>query len=131
MTNSEVLQIAMEQSAIDANCNVTDFSSSSNVVVISRAYDDNRFIGMAGCSADCDSMWQIGIDVLPDYRRKGIASALTSRLAVEVVNREKVPFYSAAWSNIKSVRNAIASGFKPAWVELTAESCDLVTELNG
>ena len=94
------------------------------------AYDEGRLVGLAGCSADCDTMWQIGIDVLPEYRRQGIASALTSRLAVEVLERGRVPFYCAAWCNVKSVRNAIKSGFRPAWVEMTAKPCETVDEMN-
>ena len=94
------------------------------------AYDGDKLIGLAGCSADCDTMWQIGIDVLPAYRRQGIASALTSRLAIEILNRGKVPFYCAAWCNIKSVRNAIRCGFRPAWVEMTAKSCETVDGMN-
>ena len=94
------------------------------------AYDGVRLVGLAGCSADCDTMWQIGIDVLPPYRRQGIAAALTSRLAVEILNRGKVPFYCAAWCNIRSVRNAIKSGFRPAWVEMTAKPCEMVDEMN-
>ncbi|HZJ57603.1 MAG TPA: GNAT family N-acetyltransferase [Clostridia bacterium] len=84
------------------------------------AYDGDILIGLSGCSADCDTMWQIGIDVLPEYRRQGIAAALTSRLAVEILKRGKVPFYCCSWSNLGSVRNAIKSGFRPAWVEHTA-----------
>ena len=94
------------------------------------AYDGDRLIGLAGCSADCDSMWQIGVDVLPAYRRQGVASALTSRLALEILERGKVPFYCCAWCNMKSARNAIRSGFTPAWVELTMRSVDLINELN-
>ena len=94
------------------------------------AYDNGRLIGLAGCSADCDTMWQIGIDVLPAYRRQGIAAGLTSRLAVEILNRGKVPFYCAAWCNVKSVRNAIKSGFRPAWVEMTAKPCGTVDGMN-
>ena len=94
------------------------------------AYDGVRLVGLAGCSADCDTMWQIGIDVLPPYRRQGIAAALTSRLAVEILNRGRVPFYCAAWCNIRSVRNAIKSGFRPAWVEMTAKPCEMVDEMN-
>lgn len=94
------------------------------------AYHNGKLVGLAGCSADCDTMWQIGIDVLPEYRRQGIASALTSRLAIEVLNRGKVPFYCAAWCNIKSVSNAIKSGFRPAWVEMTAKSCETVDMMN-
>ena len=94
------------------------------------AYDGDQLIGLAGCSADCDTMWQIGIDVLPAYRRQGIASALTSRLAIEILNRGKVPFYCAAWCNIKSVRNAIRCGFRPAWVEMTARPSETVDGMN-
>ncbi|WP_024294363.1 GNAT family N-acetyltransferase [Lacrimispora indolis] len=99
-------------------------------VLAAGAYDDGRLVGLAGCSADCETMWQVGIDILPEYRRKGIATALTSRMAFEALGRGKVPFYCAAWSNIKSVRNAIKSGFRPAWVEVTAKSADFVTGLN-
>ena len=95
------------------------------------AYDDGKLVGMAGASADCDRMWQIGIDVLPAYRRRGIASALTSRLALEILEQGRVPFYCAAWCNVKSVRNAIASGFRPAWVEMTAKPCETVDTMNG
>lgn len=94
------------------------------------AFDNGRLIGLAACSADCDTMWQIGIDVLPEYRRKGIAAALTSRLAVEILQRGKIPFYCSAWCNLKSVRNALKSGFKPAWVEMTVKPEDLVDEMN-
>ena len=93
------------------------------------AYDGDTIVGLAGCSADCDTMWQIGIDVLPDYRRQGIGTALTSRLAIEILNRGKVPFYCAAWCNVRSVRNALKSGFRPAWVEMTAKSCETVDRI--
>lgn len=94
------------------------------------AYDQGELVGFAGCSADCEAMWQIGVDVLPEYRRRGIASALTVRLAREVLARDKVPFYCAAWSNLPSVRNAIRSGFRPAWVEMTARPIPFVNEIN-
>ena len=94
------------------------------------AYDNGKLIGLAACSADCDNMWQIGVDVLPEYRKQGIASALTSGLAVEILKREKVPFYCCAWSNIKSARNAISSGFRPAWVEMTVKPLSMINEMN-
>ena len=95
------------------------------------AYAGDTLIGFAGCSADCDTMWQIGIDVLPAYRRQGVAAALTARLALECLARGKVPFYCAAWSNIPSVRNAIRAGFRPAWVELTVKSAETVNGMNA
>ena len=94
------------------------------------AFDQGKLIGLAGASADCDAMWQIGIDVLPDYRQRGIASALTSQLAAEILKRGIVPFYCCAWSNIKSARNAFKSGFKPAWVQVTAKSLAYIADMN-
>lgn len=94
------------------------------------AYHNGKLVGLAACSADCETMWQIGVDVLPEYRRKGIASALTSRLATEILERGKVPFYCCAWSNLKSVKNALKSGFRPVWVEMTVKPASLVNEMN-
>lgn len=95
------------------------------------AYEGGRLIGLAGCSADCESMWQIGVDVLPEYRRKGVAAALTARLTQEILEREKVPFYCCAWSNVKSARNALRSGYYPAWVELTVKPKEYVDRMNA
>lgn len=109
--------------------NCLTFDDRERDVLAVGAYDKNELIGLAGCSADCDRMYQIGVDVLPEYRRQGIASALTSKLSIEILKLGKVPFYCAAWSNIKSVRNAIKSGFRPAWVELTARDAEFVNKM--
>lgn len=105
------------------------FDDKERDVLAVGAYDGDKLIGLAGCSADCETMYQIGVDVLPEYRRKGIASAVTSKLALEVLKLGKVPFYCAAWSNIKSARNAIKCGFRLAWVELTARDTAFVNKL--
>ena len=88
-------------------------------VLAVAAYDKGREIALAGCSADGEEMWQIGIDVLKEYRRQGVAAALTSKLAIEVLKRGKVPFYGCAWANVKSQRNAVKCGFRPAWAFMT------------
>lgn len=85
-------------------------------------YIDGVIAGVASASNDCDTMWQIGIDVLPQYRKKGVASTLTKILTDEVVKRGKVPYYCTAWSNIASKRNAIKCGYRTAWIEMTAIS---------
>lgn len=111
--------------------NCLTFDDRERDVLAVGAYDNGKLIGIAGCSADCEMMYQIGVDVLPKYRRKGVASALTSRLSLEILKLGKVPFYCAAWSNIKSVRNAIKSGFSPTWVELTARDTEFVNKILG
>ena len=95
------------------------------------AYDGKTLVGLAACSADCEDMYQIGVDVLPEYRRQGIAAAVTSHLALEILNRGKVPFYCAAWCNLASVRNAIRCGFHPAWATLTARELSVVENMNA
>lgn len=85
------------------------------------AYDEDKLIAFAACSADCEKMWQIGIDVLPEYRGQHLSTALTVRLKNEILRQDKVPFYSAAWCNIRSVRNALASGFIPAWADISVQ----------
>ena len=100
-------------------------------VIAAGVYDNGRLAALAGASADCSTMWQIGVDVLPEYRKQGLASALTSRLAAEILNRGIVPFYCCAWSNIGSIRNAVASGFRPAWVQITAKTTEEIAGMNN
>ena len=85
------------------------------------AYDHDKLVGLAGATRDCETMWQIGIDVLPEYRKQGIAAALTSQICLLLLEKGIVPFYSVVWSNLLSVKNAYKSGLQPAWVELTAK----------
>lgn len=99
-------------------------------VLAAGAYVDGALVGLAGCSADCTNMWQVGVDVLPAYRRGGIAAALVRCLTQEILQRGKVPFYCAAWSNLRSVRTALRSGYRPAWVELTAKPAAEIRRLN-
>lgn len=89
-------------------------------VLAAVGYIDGKIAGVAGASNDCDTMWQIGIDVLPEYRRLGVASTLTKILTEEIIKLGKVPYYCTAWSNIASKSNATKCGYKTAWVEMTA-----------
>ena len=84
------------------------------------AYDGDVLAGLAGASQDCPEMMQIGVNVLPAYRRIGIGAALTNRLAREILDMGQVPFYSAVWANVCSVGNAVRAGFRPAWASLSA-----------
>lgn len=84
------------------------------------AFDGDILIGLAGASQDAENMLQIGIDVLPDYRKKGVASALTSAIGREIIKIGQTPFYSCNWNNIPSFKNAERAGFTPVWTEISA-----------
>lgn len=82
------------------------------------ALDGDRIMGMAGCSADSPEMWQIGIDVLPEYRGRGIGRTLVTLLRNETFRRGAIPYYGTSLSNIPSWKTALSSGFLPAWIEV-------------
>lgn len=85
------------------------------------AMDGDNIMGIAGASADSKTMWQIGIDVLPEYRGRGIGTKLVTLLRNEVLKRGKVPFYGTVESHIYSQNVAVNAGFFPAWAELYSE----------
>lgn len=87
-----------------------------NVLAVA-AMDGDVIMGMAGASADSGQFWQIGIDVMPAYRGKGIGVNLTALLSEEIMRKGMVPFYGTAESHILSQRVAIGAGFHPAWAE--------------
>ncbi len=93
-------------------------------VIAIVAYVDGQIAGVAGATNDCKTMWQIGIDVLEEFRHRKIASTLTYLLSQEILKRGIVPFYCCAWSNLASKNTARKAGFKDAWIELTAKSYD-------
>lgn len=82
------------------------------------AMEGENLIGLAGCSADTQLFWQLGIDVLTEYRGMGIGTKLVKLLKDEVFRRGAIPFYGTSLSNLHSWNIAISSGFYPAWVEI-------------
>ena len=84
------------------------------------AIDGDTIMGMAGCSEDAPHWQQIGIDVLPEYRSKGIGTYLVTLLKDKIIEMGDIPFYGTAAANIYSQNIALRSGFRPAWVETEA-----------
>ncbi len=82
------------------------------------AMDGESIMGMAGCTADSQILWQIGIDVLPQYRGRGIGVTLVKIIKNEIFKRGAIPYYGTSLSNIGSLKVALASNFIPMWVEL-------------
>lgn len=100
-------------------------------VLAVAGYINGEIAGIAGAGNDSSTMWQIGIDVLPEHRKQGVATTLTKILTNEIIKRGKVPYYCTAWSNIASKRNAIKCGYKPSWVEMTAVDKKEAMEMIG
>lgn len=84
------------------------------------AMKDGHILGMAGASADSPSLWQIGINVLPEARDQGIAAMLVSLLRNDVLSAGRLPYYGTSISHLASQRVALRAGFLPSWFELVA-----------
>lgn len=102
------------------NALLYDIHSLRPDVLAVASYEDGNITGMAGASMDSKNFWQIGIDVLPGHRQKGIATHLVGLLAKEILARDHIPYYGTWCSNIASRNIAQNCGFFPAWVEINS-----------
>ena len=67
-------------------------------------------------------LWmQIGIDVMPEYRSKGVGTYLVTLLKNRITEMGDIPFYGTGAGNLHSQNIALNCGFKPAWVEIEAK----------
>lgn len=99
--------------------NSIDFDSSgkTNTCIAFCAKFNGKIIGIASAAIINDSIWEIGIDVLKDFRKQGIATYLIWTLTKLILEKEIVPIYCAASSNVLSQMLAHACNYKPCWVE--------------
>lgn len=88
--------------------------------IVVCAYDEEKLMGMAGCSEDAPHWQQIGIDVMPEYRSKGVGTYLVTLLKNKILERGEIPLYGTSVSNYHSWDIALNSGFKPTWLEVGA-----------
>lgn len=84
--------------------------------IVFCAVKNSEVVALAGASKESDAMWEIGIDVVPEYRNRGLAVSLVSNLACTILEKGIVPFYCASTTNIGSQAVASRSGFVPCWV---------------
>jgi hypothetical protein len=99
---------------------LTDSPRPDQVAAVARI--GGEVVGIAGASADCETMWQIGVDVVAGQRRRGIGRAIVGRVTREVLARGRLPYYSTLVSNLGSSRLALALGSRLRWVEVYARA---------
>jgi len=113
----------VEQDDIPALYKFKGFSNAINYdihhprpdILACLALKNGTVVGMAGASSDSAKMWQVGIDVLPEYRNRNLAVYLVSTLTRDILSRGYIPYYSTGISNIASQRVAHRAGYSPAW----------------
>lgn len=93
------------------------YEGAPDVIGVS-AIKDGKILGMAGASSDSPWMWQIGINVEKEARKKGIATMLVTLLKNEILRGGHLPYYGTGFSHIASQRVALGAGFLPTWTEI-------------
>ncbi len=73
---------------------------------------EGRLLSLAHSSRRTAQACEIGIDTLPEARRKGYALAATLLWAAEVTQEDLVTFYSASAENTASLGLASAAGYR-------------------
>lgn len=81
------------------------------------AYDNGKIIGVAGADKVNENIWEVGIEILPEYRKSGLATILTKNLTMKILEKGIVPIWCASSTNIGSQAVASRSNYIPLWVE--------------
>jgi len=94
----------------------------AETALIVVAFSGNKIVGMATADRESELLWSIDAEVLPAYRHKGIAVALTNTITNRIMARDGIPFATGAWSNTASRATLHACGYYQAWTMLS--SCE-------
>ncbi len=91
-------------------------STTTKAVYIAR--DKDRIIGVAGAAESLvNGVWEIGVDVMEEYRNARLGTYLVRGLTKELLARNIIPFYSASITNIGSQMVASRCGYIPFWID--------------
>jgi hypothetical protein len=88
--------------------------------LLAAAYHDGSLVAAAGASADASRLWDIGVDKIPDARRRGLAHLVVWHLTSRLLSDGIAPRYSTLIANVVSQRVARVVGYWPAWIEMEA-----------
>jgi GNAT superfamily N-acetyltransferase len=80
---------------------------------IAAAFVDSRAVAFCYAGAVTETLWDVSIETLKPYRRRGFAAQCAAYLIRRLAEDGKRPVWGAAESNEPSARLAAKLGFKP------------------
>lgn len=93
-----------------------DKDGNTSTCIVFYAMKNHEIIALAGASKENEKMWELGVDVKPEYRKNGLGAVLISNLADAILQKGVIPYYCASTTNIGSQAVAHRSGFIPCFV---------------
>ena len=95
-----------------------DENGSTSTKAVCIAKEKNKIIGAAGAAeSSVNGVWEIGVDVMEEYRNARLGTYLVRGLTEELLARNIIPFYSASVTNIGSQMVASRCDYIPFWVD--------------
>lgn len=95
-----------------------DENGSTSTKAVCIAKEKNKIIGAAGAAeSPVNGVWEIGVDVMEEYRNARLGTYLVRGLTKELLARNIIPFYSASVTNIGSQMVASRCDYIPFWVD--------------
>ena len=85
------------------------------------AMEGETILGMASVTRNSGRLWEIGVNVTPEGRGRGVGAYVTALLKERVLSIGVTPTYGTAESHIASQRVAYRAGFMPAFFELFSQ----------
>jgi len=102
---------AFEHVALPLRPELIDGLSSSGVAT---AFVDGRAAGFCYAVAVTETHWDVAVDTLEPYRRRGLAQAAFTTMAAAMAGRGQRPVWGAKETNAASLEMAKKLGFRPA-----------------
>lgn len=99
------------------NSLVFDENGHTDTNIVLCALQDDTVLAIASASYVTETIMEVGIDVKKEYRGRGLASLLVTNLTSVLLDKGKVPFYSASVTNLASQAVAVRSGYMPLWTD--------------
>ena len=87
-----------------------------------------KLIGIVTAVAECKTMLQINVDVLPKVQGNNLATIAVNMITKEVLKRGYIPYYSTSMSNVHSLRFAVKAGYIHTWSHSFRMKFDLLKE---
>jgi hypothetical protein len=85
------------------------------------AYRSGKLLAASGAAEVAPGMWEVGNETYSPQRRGGLAHVLLHRTTSYVLSQGVAPFGSAAIANIVTQRMIQRFGWRPIWMDVTAD----------